>query len=182
MKITPEEAKVICDDLMALLKGIPTHGVQLGDISQDLDFTKFKIDYKDEATEEQRAQGDALIASYTETEYLRNRRYAEVSAKTGLLIENGFFTFKGVAFQTDAVNQANFQTLTIGILAGQLTYPYTIWNGNYSTTLDSAEEASVFTKGFFECIATVRYTGKVLRDSLQSMTLEELTNFKDERR
>lgn len=181
MKITQEEAKVVCDALMVLLKGIPIHGVQLGDVTQDLDFAKFKVDYKDEATAEQRAQGDSIIAGFSETEWLRDKRYAEVSAKTGLLIENGFFTFKGVAFQTDAINQANFQTLTIGILAGQLTYPYTIWNGNAITTLDSAEEASSFTKGFFEYIANVRYTGKVLRDTLQSMSLEELTNFKDER-
>lgn len=181
MKITMVEAQNLIGSIEAKLTNIPHHSVIIGDLSQDLDFTNIKIGYKEEATTEQRAQGDLIIAGFTELEWIRSKRYAEVSAKTGQLIENGFFTFKGVAFQTDSINQANFQTLTIGILAGQLVYPYTIWNGNNSTTLDSAEEASAFTKGFFEHIATVRYTGKLLRDSLQIMSLEDLQNFVDER-
>jgi hypothetical protein len=105
-------------------------------------------------------------------------RYNEVTAKTEELITAGI-EYQNVVFHCDLIAQQNFTVLFMQ--KNELSYPYEIWDGNNSVQIQDADEMSDFCLQVMAFVEASRQNGKVLRDSLASMTLEELRNFSDSR-
>lgn len=112
---------------------------------------------------------------------LKKKRYNEINTKTDLLIANGYYTYGGVNFSTDLINQNNFMALGLNNIIGTIIYPYSIWNGYHTIELQNSTELLNFLQGFSSAVETIRRNGKTLRDTLINMTYEELENFQDTR-
>jgi hypothetical protein len=105
-------------------------------------------------------------------------RYNEVTSRTEELINAGT-TYNGVLFHCDIIAQQNFTALYIK--RNTLSYPYTVWDGNNSVHIQDAAEMEAFYNAGMSFVESKRIEGKVLRDSLSSMTLQELRDFSDTR-
>jgi hypothetical protein len=105
-------------------------------------------------------------------------RYNEVTARTEELIDAGI-EYQNVVFHCDLIAQQNFTVLFMQ--KNELSYPYEIWDGNNSVQIQNADEMSDFCLQIMAFVESIRHNGKVLRDSLASMTLEELRSFSDSR-
>ena len=124
------------------------------------------------------ADGGTIESAFTRDD-LYTLRYTEVTEKTSTLIDAPGYVFRSVPFHTDIVAQMNFSGL-FAVRAG-LTYPYTVWDGDGSIELADEADLTAFCMGVMAHIETARRTGKAVRDSLKSMTLEELLAFVDPR-
>ena len=110
---------------------------------------------------------------------LYGQRYSEVTDRTSALIDAPGYVFRSVPFHTDIVAQMNFSGL-FAVRSG-LQYPYEVWDGRGSVSLADEQDLTQFCMGVMAHIESVRRTGKVVRDSLENMSYEELLNFVDPR-
>ena len=115
------------------------------------------------------------------TNELRDTLFKSVTATTAILIENGSFTYNGVSFSTCAKNRGNFSSLAVMNLYGLVTFPTEVFDGDNTISLASAEELVTFLGGFCAVVAELELIGKTIRDTLATMTQEELESFRDSR-
>ena len=62
-----------------------------------------------------------------------------------------------------------------------LSFPYELWEGNSSLDFETKDDLQTFLDYIFNFIMTKKAEGKILRDSLQTKTLQELIEFEDTR-
>jgi len=115
---------------------------------------------------------------------LISKRYSEINKKTQELIYAGIdYTYNSetIHFNFDIYNQLEFTAVRIKADTDELTYPYRIWEGNYSFNFENKSDLVAFLNTVFNFIQDKKDEGKELRDSLLDKTLQELIEFEDTR-
>jgi len=130
-------------------------------------------DWQPSATDEQKAQVNALIASLDTdlilAQCIYQKNYAALNIKTAAIEAVGF-TYNGGTFHCDAKGISNIQSMMIASMA--IMYPYTIYDESSTWTFSSASDIVAMGAAVLGFVSSIENAAKPLRDALAQQANE----------